>query len=570
MTLDPVTLKIAWDRMIAICQDAGATMVRTTFSPVVREGNDYCCSLIDATGRQLAEPPHTLPSFTGTLPFTVRHFLERFPASELRPGDSLITNDPWFGTGQLNDFNVATPVFNSHGKLLAIASSTAHMTDIGGSSSVFGSARDVHEEGLRVPIAKIVRNGELNADLVDIIRANVRMPDECIGDLTGMLASNRTMSSRLLELIDDMEITDFKGLSDQILERSETAMRASISELPQGHYEGEVTFDGAGFDVTIRATVDVMEGEIKVDFTGSTPQQAYSSINVAMNYTYSFSVYPIKLLVNPRLPSNDGCLRCLSISAPEGSILNSRWPAAGYHRNFVGHMIHAAIFSALQEAAPDRVWAHSGSAPAGLECLSGLRENGDLFVHLFFAACGGTGAMPQKDGEMCFFPTNARGTSVELTEARIPVLFERKEIIGDSAGPGRQRGGLGGRWTIRNIGSAPVVYSGQIGRIKYPALGLRGGRPGQPNRLYLNGQLQERNWGSWILQPGDTFTKESSGGGGLHSPFSRDPARILDDTLEGYVSGDSAERDYGVTVRDGVIVELAKERTFQTDPASSH
>jgi len=177
MEWDPITLKIAWDRMIAICHDAAATMVRTTFSPVVREGNDYCCSLIDPRGRQLAEPLHTLPSFTGTLPFTVRHFLKRFPLDELRPGDSILTNDPWLGTGQLNDFNVTTPVFDRSGAVIAMASSTAHITDIGGSASVFGTARDVHEEGLRVPITRVVRAGELNEELIDLIRANVRMPD---------------------------------------------------------------------------------------------------------------------------------------------------------------------------------------------------------------------------------------------------------------------------------------------------------------------------------------------------------------------------------------------------------
>jgi N-methylhydantoinase B len=554
---DPVTLKIAWDRMVAICHDAAATMVRTTFSPVVREGNDYCCSLIDARGRQLAEPLHTLPSFTGTLPFTVRHMLDRFPLRGLRPGDSLLTNDPWFGTGQLNDFNVATPVFDQRGAVIAIASSTAHMTDVGGSSSVFGSARDVHEEGLRVPISRIAQAGVLNDDLIDIIRANVRMPDECIGDLAGMLASNRTMSTRLLELLDDMAITDFGNLSDEILHRSEDAMRASIAEIKPGHYEGSVTFDGPGFDVTIQATVDVGGGEIAVDFSGSSPQRAYSSINVAMNYTYSFSVYPLKLLVNPRLPSNDGCLRCFRISAPQGSILNSQWPAAGYHRNFVGHMIHAALFSALKEAVPERVWAHSGSAPAGLECLSGFRNDGELYVHLFFAACGGTGAMPNKDGELCFFPTNARGTSVELTESKVPVLFESKQIVPDSAGPGRFRGGSGGSWTIRNIGSGPVVYSGQIGRMNYPALGLHGGGAGQLNSLYLNGEKQERNWGSWSLNPGDKFTKQSSGGGGLGSPQQRDPALVLEDVLDGYVSVERARRDYSAIVNDGVVTRLA-------------
>lgn len=552
LVMDPVSLKVVWDRLVSITQDAAATMVRTTFSPVVRESNDYCCSLIDVHGRQLAEPPDTVPSFTGTLPFTVRHFIRTFPVEHWRPGDSFITNDPWLGTGQLNDFNVATPVFDRAGKPIAIAASTAHMSDIGGTINR-GIARSVHEEGLRVPMSYLVREGELNDELLSILRANVRMPDECVGDLTGMLAANRTMAERMVELLDDTQITDFPTWAEEIEKRSEEAMRTSIGELPEGEFTGSADFDGAGYPGFIKVKIEIGQRQITLDFTGTSAQNEYTSMNVAFNYTYSFCVYQLKLLVNSRIPSNDGCLRPFKIYAPPGSVLNMQYPTAGYSRSFVGHMIHGAMFDALKSAIPERIWGESGSSPQGTQSLSGLRPNGLPFVHLFFQASGGTGAMPRKDGEPCTFPTNSRSTSVESTEALVPIIFERKEVIPDSAGPGKFRGGLAGRWRIKNIGKQPITFSGQAGRLKHPARGYLGGLNGEPNHLFFNDNPEPRGWGRWELQPGDSFTRESAGGGGLHSPLLRDPEQVLEDVLEGYVSAHEAERRYGVIIVNGQI-----------------
>lgn len=559
LSIDPISLKVVWDRLVSISQDAAATMVRTTFSPVVRESYDYCCSLIDVHGRQLAEPPDTVPSFTGTLPFTVRHFLRKFPVQDMRPGDSFITNDPWLGTGQLNDFNVATPVFDRNKRPIAIAASTAHMSDIGGTINR-GVARSVHEEGLRIPMTYLVKEGVLNQEMLNILRANVRMPDECVGDLTGMLAANRTMADRLVELMDDTQIVDFPAWADEIQQRSEEAMRAAIGELPAGEYSGTAEFDGAGYPGVIKVKITIDNREVSLDFTGTSLQNDYTSMNVALNYTYSFCVYVMKLLIHPRLPSNDGCLRPLKIYAPPGSVLNMQYPTAGYSRSFVGHMIHGAIFDALQSVIPERIWAESGSSPQGTQALTGLRPNGLPFVHLFFQASGGTGAMPAKDGESTTFPSNARSTSVESTEALVPVIFERKEVICDSAGPGEFRGGLAGHWTIRNIGTQPITFSGQVGRLKHPARGLLGGLNGRPNHLFFNGRPEPRGWGRWELQPGDTFTRESAGGGGLHPPFRRDPQRVLDDVLEGYVSKREARRTYGVIITDGRVSGLTAAR----------
>lgn len=559
--VDSTTLKVVWDRLVGICHDASATMERTTFSPVVREGHDYCCSLIDAKGRQVAVPADTPPSFTGTLPITVRHFLDRFPLQDLEPGDSIITNDPWIGTGHLNDLNVSTPVFDRQGKVVAMATSVAHMTDVGGSSVLNrGLTRDLHEEGLRIPVCKVVRGGKLNDELIEILSANVRMPDACVGDLMGMLAANRTMTTRLLELLDDAEITDFESLAEQIYARSERAMREAVAVLPSGQHRGTATVDGPGFDLTIEALVEINDGRVRVDYTGSTLQRDDSALNVAMNYTYAQTVFALKLLLEPRLPGNDGSLRPFQVFAPAGSILNSRWPAAGYTRQYGGHVIHAAIFSALEKLLPDRVWAHSGSAPSAGESLAGRRPDGSTYVSVLFLSCGGTGAMPEKDGESCYFPSNVYSTSIESAELQVPILFEEKAIIQDSGGIGAFRGGLGSRWTLVNIGTSTLLYSGMAGRLNHPAEGLLGGGPGHPNRLFVNGQREKRGWGRWALEPGDSFTKESPGGGGLGNPLFRSPDLVVEDVLEGYVSSERAVADYGVIVENGQLRGFSEAR----------
>lgn len=560
MVMDPITLKIIWDRLIAITQDAAATMVRTTFSPVVREGQDFCCSLIDINGRQLVEPPNTVPSFAGTLPFTVRHFLRRFPLEELESGDSIVTNDPWLGTGHLNDFNIATPVFDEENRIIAIASSTAHITDVGGTID-FGVTRDVHEEGLRVPITKIVGGGRINEELFEIIANNVRMPDECLGDISGILAANKTMADQLLALIREFKVIDFSEVSSEIQRRSEEAMRQAIDELPTGQYRGSVSIELVGSPITILANITIKDRQVHVDFSGSSPQNSWTSLNVAMNYTYALTVYSLKLMIHPRLPTNDGCLKPFSVFAPAGSILNAPWPAAVFARNYVGHMISAALSSALERAIPDRIWAHSGSAPSGDEYLMGRTASGRPFVYAFTSASGGTGAMPQKDGETCPFPVNGRSTSIETMEQRVPILFERKEIIMDSGGPGKYRGGLGVKWEFRNSGALPVIYSAIVGRLKHPALGLLGGKSGRASHILFNGVRQERGWGRWEVNPNDTFGVELAGGGGLYSPYLRDPACVVSDVSEGFVSHDVAKEVYGVIVgSDGAVMGITDQR----------
>ncbi len=548
-TSDPVGLKLVWDRLISISEEMAATLVRTSFSTVVRESADYACVLLDAAGNSLAQPRTSIPAFIGTMPVTVRHFLSKFPAEKLQPGDSLITNDPWLGTGHVPDMNVATPIFDRRGRLVAFAGSVAHMPDIGGSIN-YGATRSVFEEGLRVPMTKLAKAGELNEELLDIIRLNVRVPDQVIGDIMSMLSANWIGAQRLLELMEDAGIRDLAELAREIHGRSESAMRAAIRQIPEGTYRGSASGDALGRSFHFALAVHVRDGEVEVEVEDATEQMMDCSFNSSYSYTYAFTVYPLKCLLHPRIPNNEGCFRPFKVTAAPGTILNALPPSPVEKRNRVGHFIHAAIFEALAPVMPDRVMAPSGSAPTTLENFSWLDDLGRPQA-VIVSLSGGTGACPSRDGEVTMFPSNLLSTPVELVESLAPVLVEAKELIPDSAGPGRYRGGPGQRFKVRNISNGPVTHSFVVNRLNHPAQGLLGGGAGSPNRVLLNGAPHPQPYGRWILQPGDVVAMEYAGGGGLFPPVERDRSAVLTDLADGLITPKSARELYGLSEGDG-------------------
>ncbi len=539
---DPVTLKVVWDRLISISEEMGATLVRTAFSTVVRESADYACVLLDPKGNSLAQPRPSIPAFIGTMPATVRHFLAKFPAEALRPGDGLITNDPWLGTGHVPDMTIATPVFNKAGRLVAFAGSIAHMPDIGGTIN-YGATRSVFEEGIRIPIAKLVKAGELNQELMEIIRTNVRVPDQVTGDLMSMLSANWVGAARLLELMEDEGVDDLTALAEEIHSRSEATMRAAIRTVPEGTYRGSAEGDALGRSFRFTLAVHIRDGSVHVDAEQVTEQLMDCSFNSAICYTYAFTVYPLKCLLHPHVPNNEGCFRPFTVTAPPGSILNAVPPAAVEKRNRVGHFLHAAIFEALAPVLPERVMGVSGSAPTTLENFSWLDERGRPGA-IIVSLSGGSGACPSKDGEVAMFPSNLTNTPAELIESIAPLLVEAKELICDSGGPGRYRGGLGQRFRVRNISGKPLSHSFVVNRLTHPAQGLLGGGAGSLNRVLLNGRPHPQPYGRWTLEPDDVVTMEYPGGGGLHPPVERDRAKVLEDLQNGFISADSAAQDY--------------------------
>jgi N-methylhydantoinase B len=538
---DPITLRITWDRLVSISEEAAATLVNMAFSNIVREVGDYSCLLMDAQGNSLAQPKTSIPVFIGTLPATVRHFLERFPAETLRPGDSLITNDPWLGTGQLNDVTIATPIFVDN-ELIGFSGSVAHMSDIGGTLNM-GSAREVFEEGFRIPPSKLLDAGEINAQLLELFLANVRAPDQVHGDVQAMLAANHVAATGLLALMTDLGLSRVDELAAKIHRLTENAMRKAIAEVADGRYESAVDIGDFEGDIHLNVAVEVSGSDITVDFAGSSPESAFGT-NCPMCYTYAYTVYPLKCLLEPSLPNNEGCFKPITVTAPEGSIAHARRPRAVEMRNRIGHMVHAAIFTALADVLPDRVMGQSGSAPVTVDVLSGTRADGTRFVENL-CVNGGAGARPHGDGVVAAFLGNMSATPIELLEASAPVLFEAKEIVPDSAGAGKYRGGPGQRLVIRNISDGPVTHSMFYSRMVHRADGVLGGEAGSPNRVRINGEPYAQPVGRLELAPDDVIDIELPGGGGKYPAAQRSAEAIRTDLEEGIVTPEGARKHYG-------------------------
>ena len=512
---DPITLEILWSRLIAIIDEASATLVRTSFSTIVRESNDFACVLLDAEGRSLAQSTLSIPSFIGTLPVTVRHFLRRFPASTLQPGDILITNDPWLGTGHLNDINIAVPIF-LHGRLIAIAASTAHSPDIGGRLRSPDN-HEMFEEGLRIPMAKLFDAGQPNELLFEFVRQNVRVPELVIGDIEAQIAANRLTARRLIDLVEEYGITDLGALAQMIQRQSEVATRSAIRELPAGIYPFTLPVDGLGEDLVIqlKLTIDHERAEITCDYSGTSPQQP-TAFNVVPNYAYAYTAFGIKCLVAPDIPNNEGCFRPLIVTAPEGTMLNPRFPAAVGARAAMGHYLPTAVFGALANAVPQQVRAAPGS-PMWCVTLSGMRDSGRPFAGMFFFNGGMGGARGQNGLDCVSFPSNLSNTPIEVLEHLFPLEFERKEIAEGTGGRGQWHGGDGQTLDCRVANATPITVSFMASHINRPAEGLAGGASGSLGQVTVNGEPINPKFRR-ILQPGDRLVLTTPGGGGSGAP----------------------------------------------------
>lgn len=539
---DPIGMEILWNRLIAIVDEASATLQRTSFSTLVRESNDYACVLFDAEGNSLAQSSLSVPSFIGTLPKTVRHLLRHFPPATLGPGDVLVSNDPWLGTGHLNDINIAVPVFH-RGRLLALAASTAHAPDIGG-RLISPDNSDVFEEGLRIPVTKLYDAGRPNEEVFAFLEANVRVPEEVIGDVQAQVAANQLAGTRLIEFVDEYGMEDLGPLAGAIQRQSEQAMRSAIRQIPDGVYRQRLTIDGFDdvLEICLALTVDHEKGQVTCDYTGTSPQQP-AAYNVVPNYTYAFTAFAVKCVILPGVPNNEGCFRPVVVTAPEGSLLNPRFPAGVGARASIGHYLPVAVFSALAEAVPERVRAAAGSPVWGV-LLSGQWDDGRRFAGLFFYN-GGMGGAHGQDGISCAaFPSNASNAPIEVLEHLFPLAFARYELRSDSAGPGRWRGGLGQTVEFVVEASWPATLALWTSRTRYAATGLRGGQSGGLGGVLLNGEPISSGR-QRLISAGDRVTLEVPGGGGFGPPELRERAALLSDVADGLVSAAAARSSYG-------------------------
>ncbi len=541
---DPVSLEIFWSRLISIADESAAALLRTSFSTIVRESNDFATALMDANGDSLSENTAGIPSFVGILPRTLKHFLARYPKDQWRPGDIIITNDPWMATGHLPDVTMAAPIFH-RGRLVGFSGSIAHLPDIGGAP--WGcDARELFEEGLRIPPLKFYSEGRQNPDLAEMILGNVRVPDQVMGDLQAQVTANRVCARRLAEFLDDAGMVDLTSLSGALQDRAEMAMRRAIEAVPDGVYRSSVDADGFDEDEThIECAVTVTGSDLHIDYAG-TSKQIGRGLNSVMNYTYAYSVYPIKCALDPMTPRNEGSYRSVTVDAPLGSILNPRYPAPCNARQLTGHLLAGAIYAALAQAVPEKVTAESGSAPTLRSVYGGIDQQGNRFSQILFAS-GGMGASAVKDGlATTAFPTNAGAGSIEAFESISPLIVWKKEFRADSGGPGTFRGGLGQDVEVEVTSPEPVRLSLLSDRQKYAPRGLLGGKEGALVAVTLADGTRPHPKSRTMLAPGDRLSMRFSGGGGYGEPTLRDPAAVRRDVRDGYVSAAAAARDYGI------------------------
>jgi N-methylhydantoinase B len=544
-TIDPVSLEILWSRLIAVADEAATTLVRTSFSPTVRESNDYACVLFDAAGNAIAENTIGIPSFNMTLSRTLGHFLKMRPPESWQPGDIGITNDPWLATGHLPDITIVAPIFIGE-RLVAWSGSVAHMVDIGG-IPWSADGRQVFEEGLRIPLTMFFRSGSVNEELIRMIRANNRLPDQVIGDLMAMVAAGRIAETRLVELMSEAGIADLAEISGEIRGRAERSMRAAIAAIPDGAYRSALDMDGLPNEpIHLEVTVTVAGDHMTVDYAGSSPQ-VLGALNTVLNYTEAYTCYPLKCLLDPATPRNDGSYQAIRVTAPEGCILNPRFPAAVNARQLVGHVLSGMLCDALSTAIPERIIGESGSAPT-LRCvISGIGEGGRAFSSILFLN-GGMGARPGADGlATTCFPSTVMAGAMEAVEAVSPLRIWRKEFAVDSGGAGRFRGGLGQEVEVEVLRASSAIVSLFVERTRHPARGVLGGRKGGGSRVAINGKrtgfpLKGRS----RIAAGDRIHVRYAGGGGYGDPRKRDRDAVRADLESGVVSQEAARKVYGL------------------------
>ena len=525
--IDPVMLELYWTRLISIVDEAAKVIVRTSFSTLSNEANDFSCVLTDEAGNLLAQNASSIPSFICTLPATVRHFLTHIGAHDMHDGDVLITNNPWIGTGHLNDVTVVKPIFRGE-ELVAFAATTSHMPDIGGRIRSVAS-RELFEEGFHIPPMHLMRKRVADETLVKLIRTNVRTPDQTIGDIWAQVGALHMMESRLLGMLEANGIASLRALADELFERSEKAMRTAIHAVPNGTYHYEMSTDGLAEPFKFRIALSVRDEEIEADFEGSSPQQM-RAINCPYTYTFAMAAYAVKAALLPNLPNNQGMFRPIIVKAPEGCILNPKFPASVGGRAATGHFVPSLVFGALHQVCPDRVMA--GTSPLWNINLSGIGQDGKPFASIMFFN-GGTGARPALDGVSCLsWPSNLACTPVEVAERSSPVFFHHKRLRPNSGGEGEFRGGLG-QDVLMEITTGPISAAFIAERTKFPAPGLGGGTDGGLGDVQING-VSVDNRQDYILRREDRVLLRLPGGGGYGDRSRRPAAQRNKDRAMGY------------------------------------
>lgn len=551
--LAAIQQQVMWNRLIAVVEEQAQIMIRTAFSTTVREAGDLSAGIFDLHGRMLAQAVTGTPGHVNSMAESVGHFLAKFPAGTMRPGDHYITNDPWLATGHLHDLTVVTPAFRN-GQIVGLLANTAHVIDVGG-LGMGPDARSVFEEGLYIPITKCFEQGRPNQTFFDFVRMGSRLPVELEGDVYSLCACNDAGARRLVAMMDEFGMDSLDPLAAFIFDNSLRATLEEIAKLPGGTFRAEIRSDGYEAPITLCAAMTIGHDTISVDFSGTSPP-SQRGINVPAPYTRAYACFGIKVVVAPAIPNNWASLRPFRMAIPADCILNAPRPYPVAVRHVIGQLLPDLMMGCLHQAVPERVNAEGSSCLWNPPLRGGPSVSGpprgnqpglpDFEVITFNN--GGMGARPARDGlDGTAFPSGVRTMPVEATENVAPIVFWRKELTPDSGGAGRTRGGCGPVMEIGTLGEREFAVNAIFDRVANPPRGRDGGRDGMGGAVRLASGATLRTKGYQAIPEGDRLVLQLPGGGGLGDPRQRDPALVARDIRDGLVSLEIAREVYGTT-----------------------
>ncbi len=557
---------VMWNRLQAVADEQAEALMRTAFSPIVRESGDLSAGVFDVNGRMLAQAVTGTPGHVNTMAGAVANFFDHFPRQSMRPGDVYVTNDPWIGAGHLNDLVLVQPCFAGD-TLVGFVSCTSHLVDIGG-QCMGPDGSDVYDEGLYIPPIRLQQEGQLNETLIQVLKANSRIPDESEGDVHALLACCQVGVTRLRQMLEDFEIDDLESLSRSILSASERATRARIAALPGGVYENHLMSDGHDFEIELKAALHIQGDRLWLDLDGCSGPSRHG-INVPLNYAKAYALFGIKCVVAPEIPNNAGALAPMDVIAPRVSIVNAQKPAPVCSRHIIGQLLPDLALGCLHQAVPGRVPAEGAATLWDLPMRNAVSSRNARPFSVELVHNGGTGARPAKDGlSATAYPSGVMGSMVEVTENVAPLRVKRREYRTDSGGPGRSRGGLGQVIEIESAEGNPLLLFGTVDRIKYPARGRESGEPGARGVLALSSGALLKGKGRQEIPGGQTLKVLTPGGGGFGPAIERDPIAVAEDVADGLVSRKAAARDYGVVIGDDGRPDLAASEDLRREMAT--
>ena len=551
-----VSLQVMWNRLISVVEEQAQALVRTAFSTSVREAGDLSAGVYNVEGLMLAQAVTGTPGHVNAMADAVGHFIRRIGCDNIFEGDVYITNDPWEGTGHLHDFTMVTPSFYN-GAHVGFFACTAHVVDVGGRG--FGAdGASIYEEGLYVPIMKFAERGEVDATLVRIVRGNVREPDQLIGDIYALTTCNEIGHRRLVDMMEEFSLNDLSDISAFILDNSHRATVERIAALPRESATGEMTVDGFDKPIVLKVKLTIEEDRIVSDFAGSSGLDK-KGINCPLVYAKAYACYALKCAIAPEIPNNAASLAPFQIEAPENSIVNALHPAPVALRHIVGHFVPDTVYDALDKILP-------GVVPAeGAGCLCNFQVSlrprtdepataGGIRAEVLTFNSGGSGARPKHDGlNATAFPSGVMTMPIEATEHAGPVVIWRKELRPDSGGAGRQRGGLGQYMEVGAREGYEFDFQAMFDRVDHPARGRQGGQNGAPTTISQDDGAAMRGKGKQFVAHGRKVMLAFPGGAGYGDPKLREEDVVKRDLLLGYISAETARRDYGlseVAIRD--------------------